>query len=54
MPSAETSDETIIAHIIRHGIAAPGQPAPRPEIPGDTHASTPRYNPPPTIKQDPQ
>ena len=45
---------TLLDHIIRHGIAAPGQPPPRPVTPGDTHAGPPRYDPPPTNTQDPQ
>lgn len=36
----------LLDHIIRHGITAPDQPAP--------HTSPPRYDPPPTIKQDPR
>ena len=44
----------LLDHIRRHGIAAPGQPAPRPVTPGDTHAATPRYDPPPANTQDRQ
>lgn len=44
----------LLDHIIRHGIAAPGQPPPAPETPGDTHTGPPRYDPPPATKQDPQ
>lgn len=39
----------LLEHIIRHGIAAPGQPTPRPETPGDTHTDPPRIS-----KQDPR
>jgi len=42
---------TLLDHIIRHGTAAPGQPAPSP---AGTHTAPPRYDPPPTTKQDPQ
>ena len=45
---------TLLEYIIRHGIAAPGQPPPKPEAPGDTHTGQPRYDPPHTSKQDPQ
>lgn len=41
----------LLDHIIRHGIAAPGQPAPSP---AGTHTAPPRYDPPPTTKQDPR
>lgn len=42
---------TLLDHIIRHGTAAPGQPAPSP---AGTHTAPPRYDPPPTNTQDPQ
>lgn len=45
---------TLLDHIIRHGIAAPGQPLPAPETPADTHTAPPHYDPPPTTKQDPR
>lgn len=45
---------TLLDHIRRHGIAAPGQPAPRPETPSSPHTSPPRYDPPRTNIQDPQ
>lgn len=49
---AGTPGETILDHIIRHGITTPGQPAPRPELPGDTHTDPPRYDPPHASKRD--
>ncbi|WP_423859570.1 hypothetical protein [Arachnia propionica] len=51
---ASGPDEVILDHVVRHGIAAPGQPAPRPQLPGDTHTAPRRYDPPCTIKQDPR
>lgn len=40
---------TLLDHIIRHGTAAPGQPAPSP---AGTHTAPPRYDPPHASKRD--